>query len=185
MQVKGTAVIPMPAFVKATFGEPGLQRWLGALEPEARALFQGTVMAGAWYDFAKYAVDPTLRICDTFYGGSVQGAFELGRFSADYALRGIYKVFVRLGSPEFTIKQGSGILPKYYDPSKIIVPEVGSGRAVMQITEFPEMHEVVEQRIAGWMTRALELSGAKEGRVAITSTLRKKQPCTEFVLTWR
>jgi hypothetical protein len=184
MQVKGTAVVPMPAFVKKNFQEDGYQKWLNALPPDVREAFERTIMPSSWYDFQKFAVLPTMAICDLFYGGGLQGAYELGKYSAEYALVGIYKVFVQLGSPDFIIKKSASILPKYYDPSTITVPVLEKGRAIIRITSFPEWHAAVEQRIAGWISRALEISGGRNVKVVVTSSFLKKQACTEYLLNW-
>jgi hypothetical protein len=38
----------------------------------------------------------------------------------------------------------------------------------MQITKFPDMDRVLEIRIAGWMERAIEISGGKQPDIKIT-----------------
>lgn len=185
MEVKGTAIVVLPHFIRNTFQASGLERWLNALSPEARQIYANPVIIVAqWYDLEQVLVSPTVKFCELFYAGSKRGAYELGRFSADFALRGIYKLFVRLGSVEFILSKAQHILPSYYRPSGIEVPVMEKDRAVIRITEFPQIHEVVEQRIAGWISRAAEISGAKHVRVAITASLLNRQPYTEFTATW-
>jgi hypothetical protein len=184
MEVKGTALVPVPAFIKSTFHEAGLEQWLAALSPDARQLYANPFMINHWYDCSTFITQPTLTFCDLFYSGSTRGAYEMGRFSADFALKGIYKLFVRMGSPKFILEKGTSILPTYYRPSKIAVPVIEKGRAVVRITLFPEMHAVIEQRIAGWIDRALEISGGKNVQVEVTASLLKKQAYTELSAAW-
>jgi hypothetical protein len=185
MEVKGTAIVVIPAYVKQAFKETGYAQWLQALSPEAREVHSNPVIVSNWYDYQKYLVAPTVKICDLFFHGDLRGAYALGRFSADFALHGIFKLFVKWGSPDFILKRAGIILPAYYRPSKIVVPVIEKGHALIQITEFPDLHAVVEQRIAGWISRAMEISGVKKLNVAITASLLKREPCTEFTLTWQ
>jgi len=184
MEVKGTAVTTIPLFVKKKHGEAAYEKWLGALSPKARGAFSGMVLSSAWYPLHEMLVEPTQAICDMFYGGSMQGAVELGRLSADHGLRGVYRLFVRVSNPEFIIQRAGQILPTYYRPSGMKVTEHARGRAVVRVTEFPEPHPVVEHRILGWMGQALEICGVKNVRGAIRSSMASGAPHTEFDLTW-
>jgi hypothetical protein len=43
-------------------------------------------------------VEPTAAMCDLFFAGQTQGAYEIGRHSAEVGLRGVCNVFLRIGS---------------------------------------------------------------------------------------
>ena len=108
----------------------------------------------------------------------------MGRYSAELGLKGIYKVFVRLGSTEFLIKKASTILPTYYNPSAMEIVDKDNGKATIRITQFPEPHEVVDKRIMGWMEQALVISGAKDVKVNIGQSMASGAPYTDFAATW-
>jgi hypothetical protein len=55
---------------------------------------------------------------------------------------------------------------------------------IAMITEFYPPSEVIEYRIAGWMEKALELSGCKNLKVEITRSLAKGDSLTEFDMRW-
>ncbi len=184
MEVKGTAIVVVPAFIKDRYQESGFEKWLQALTAEARKVYAEPVIISRWYDTRVFLIEPTVKFCELFYQGDLRGAYELGRYSADYALRGIYRLFVKLGSVEFILKKAKLILPTYYRPSSIEVPVMEKGRALIRITEFADIHEVVEQRIAGWIARAAEISGGKNVKLEITSTLTRGQAYSEFTVTW-
>ena len=180
MEAKGTAVEILPKFVVSRFGKEYLNRWMNLLSEEAREEFSKGIISYQWYPLKSVLVDPTLRLCEHLYG-SYQGALEVGRFSAEHALRGVYKLFVKLGSPEFVIKRASSILPTYYRPCAAEVVEVSKGRATVRITDFEEMHTIIELRIKGWMEKALEISGCDNINITISKSLTKNDPYTEFV----
>lgn len=182
MEVKGTAVIPIMPFVKEKFGSR-TDEWYNSLSKESAEIIKNATSLG-WYDLKTAIIEPTQKICDVFYGGDDKGALEMGRFSADHGLKGVYKIFVRLGSPTFIISKASDIMPTYYKGSSMKVTENEKNKAVAQLSDFPEISRLVELRIAGWMERALELNGCKGVKVAITQSITKGSPLTEFVATW-
>ena len=185
MEVKGTAIVTVPLFIKERFGEGGLNRWVNALTPEARKVYPNSILASNWYPLKEVLIEPLHKICGLFYAGDPKGARESGRFSADYSLKGIYKIFVKLGSPEFMLRRAGSILPMYYTPSEMKVVESRKGQGIMQITKFPEMDQVLEIRIVGWMERAVEISGGKQPHIKITKSLTAGDPLTEFLATWK
>jgi hypothetical protein len=185
VEVKGTAIITIPLFIKDRFGEGGLAQWIDALTPEVRKVYPASVLVSSWYPLKEFLIEPLRRMCDLFYAGDLKGARESGRFSADYSLKGIYKIFVKLGSPEFMLRRAGTILPIYYTPSEMTVVECRKGQGIMQITQFPDMDQVLEIRIAGWMERAIEISGGKQPNIKITKSLTAGDPLSEFLATWK
>jgi hypothetical protein len=51
-------------------------------------------------------VEPTSALCDMFYNKSLLGAWECGKFSAEYRLKGIQKVLAKLGTPQVWVDIG-------------------------------------------------------------------------------
>lgn len=184
MEVKGIAVASIPKFVQHDF-ESRFKEWIDSLSKESQTIMKGTILMSNWYPMQEAVIEPTSKICDLFYGYQNQGAWDAGRFSADYALKGIYKIFVKFGSPEFLIKRASRIMTTYYRPSKLSVPETSSGKAKVHISEFTEPNQFVELRIAGWIERALEISGCKEPDVKITYSLTRGDSITEITAKWK
>ena len=184
MQVKGTAIAVLPKFIEATFGQDGLNKWMNALSTEARRVYHGMIMTSEWYPITEAYLEPTALMCEMFYGGDTRGARELGRFSADYSLKGVYKAFVKLSSVSLFINRTAGIMQTYYKPCQAKVVLVEPNRAALQITLYPMPSELAEQRIAGWTERAFEIHGKKNVTVTISKSLARGDACTEFVGTW-
>ena len=46
------------------------------------------------------------------------------------------------------------------------------------------MDRVIEYNIAGWMERALEITGCREVKVEITKSAAQQNTCTEYKVTW-
>jgi hypothetical protein len=187
MNVKGTALAVLPIFIESKFGKDGLDKWLESLNSEAAALYKNTnsIKINQWYPIKESYLEPTAAMCELFYNNDPQGAWEVGRFSADFALKGVYKAFVKMTSVSFFIKRASLLMTTYYQPSKMELQSSTYSQAVLHMTEFPEAHRLIESRIGGWVQRALEIHGCKEVAVDITRSLANGDPLTEMILNWK
>jgi hypothetical protein len=142
------------------------------------------VLANSWYPLKTALQEPTAKMCELFYGGNARGATEIGRYSADVGLNGVYKVFMKAGSPEFIFKRASSVLSSYYAPSDIKVAEAGGNSVAVHITQFPESSPLIEARIGGWMQRALEIHGCKNVALKVNKSIARGDSYTEYALTW-
>ena len=185
VEVSGLAVATIPLFIKDKFGDKGFEKWLTKLEPEIQKIYTSIISVNKWYNIKEVFVEPTKILCDMFYDGDFKAAWEFGRFSAEYGLKGVLKVFVKLASVKYFISRASVVIPNYYKPMTMEVITNEKGYALLQIPHFPGIHKIVELRIAGWMERALEITGnTKELYIEITKSLADGDECTEFTVKW-
>ena len=182
MEVKGAAIVPMEKFITENFGEESYALWFDSLSQEAKEVYKAPFSA-FWYPMKEILIDPTEKICEILYEGNIKGAWECGRFSAQHALKGIYKIFIKFGSPGFLLSKASTILPQYYKPSDIKILNSEKNSATMQMM-FEESYNVLEYRIGGWIEAALEISGCKNVSVKINSSLAKGDEATEYSASW-
>lgn len=184
MEVKGSSVNSVPEFVRVKFGDR-FDEWLNSLSDESKKIMKEPIIpAISWYPIKHGLIEPTRKICELFYGNDEKGAWAAGRFSAERGLSGVYKIFVKLGSPKFIVGRAATIFSSYYRPSKIEVAEESDKKIVLHITEFPELERLVELRICGWIEKALEISGAKDVTVELTKSLPKGDSVTEITIAW-
>jgi len=184
MQVKGVAIFTISHFIKNKFGEEAFKKWVDSLSPEAKLVYAGNIQPGELYPLTPIFTEPIVKICEMFFNGDYTQAAELGRFSADYSLTGIYKFFIKLGSPGYVVGKASSILLNYYQPSSMLVIKNEKNLAILHVTDFTEMHKVIEYRIAGWMKRAIELTGMKNVNINVTKSLTRGDKYTEFIGSW-
>lgn len=183
VEVKGTAVVTLPEFVQQTHGAK-YQDWLNSLTPQSKNIMGSKMLLSSWYSVDNALDEPLKKICDQFYGGKLDGAWESGRFSADKSLTGIYKAFVKLGTPSFIISRATSIINMYYKGLEIKVVENMKSSVVLHLTKFENPSEYVQVRIGGWMQRAIEISGCKNVNVKITKSIAKGDPVTEYCVSW-
>ena len=182
MEVKGAAVVSIPKYVKKNFPER-YEEWLDSLSERSKDIMEYP-LTSMWYPMEEAISEPTKKLCELFFDSKLIGARECGKFSAEHALKGIYRFFVRMGSPSFILSRASRILPTYYMPSKIELSEMESKYAVLTITEFPESTVYIEERIKGWIIRALELSGCRGVMLDTVKSLTKGHEFTRFKVSW-
>lgn len=184
MEVKGSVLNTMKLYIPKTHTKSEYDKWLSTLSPEVRLIFKVGPSNGSWYPLNEYLTEPTQKYCDLFHDGDPKGARDLGRFSAEYSLNGLYAIFVKFSSVEFIFNKAAKILPMYYRPSAICVADYGEGFCRIHVTEFPEINDLIEQRIAGWIEMAIEMHGCKDIVIDITKSMTTGDTYTELSVTW-
>jgi hypothetical protein len=184
MNVKGVAVKSIQDFVKNNHSQH-YQEWLSAMPESSRAIMSKPVYASEWYPAKDAAVEPTKAMAKLFYNGDTQKAgWESGRYSAEVALGGIYKIFVKMATPKFIIERASKILPAYYDPSEVTVRENGPKHCVIAISRLPGSDSVIESRIGGWVQKAFEVTGCKNVQINTLQSLSTGANETIMKIVW-
>ncbi|MEN8153669.1 MAG: hypothetical protein ABFR75_06565 [Acidobacteriota bacterium] len=186
MEVKGSVIASIPKFVRKNFGEKGFTNWLSHLSVDAKKIYFSKINDSEWYPLKIALLEPMANISQVFYEWDLKkAAWELGRFSADSSVGTLKKFLFKVGSSVFFLNKAGEFMNGYYRPATIIVKDVREGEGIFRITEFPEIENTVEYRIAGWIERVLEIAGNKDISVEITSSLTKFEPYTEFLVKWK
>ena len=185
MEVKGAALVSTRDFIRRKFGEAGYKKWLTELHENIARIYSDSLLVSKWYPLKESLTEPTQIMCDMFYGSDVKGAWETGRHSADYSLKGIYRLFVKMGSPQFIAQKASIILPLFYKPSRMSAVMLNDTSGSIKIHEFNDICDIIENRIGGWIEMALELSGCKLVHFEIAKSLASGEEYTEFIVNWK
>lgn len=185
MEIKGSALISTKDFIKKNFGDDGYEKWLTELSENTAKIYSGSILLSKWYPLKEGLIEPSRVMCNMFFKSDVKGAWQAGRHSADYSLKGIYRLFVKMGSPQFIVKKASLILPLFYKPSKMSAEMLSDKSCSVRIHEFPDICDIIENRVGGWIEMALELSGSKSNSVKITKSLTSGDEITEFIVSWK
>ncbi len=184
MNIKGTGVKSVDEFVKNKFSD-NYQEWLSLLPEASKIIYTNPIYVTNWYSIQDAIVTPVQLISSLFYDNNVEkAAIESGRHSAEMALNGIYKIFIKVASPNFIINRTSIIAASYFSSCEIIVIESFTKSARFQIIKFPGIDKIVELRIKGWVEKALEMTGAKKVNININKSLTRNDECSEFSVSW-
>jgi len=185
MEVKGSVIASIPAFIEKKFGKYGLKKWLDHISDEARLIFSAKIREEDWYPLKVSLTEPMSNIAHLFYEWDLRkAAWELGRFSADFSVSGVKKLLFKFGSTKFFLNKAADFMDGYYRPAKISPISVEDGEGIFHITKFDEIEKTVEFRIAGWIERVLEIANNKNISVEVTQSLKDFKPYTEFLVKW-
>jgi hypothetical protein len=185
MEIKGSAIRTIPEFVKTRFPEK-YNEWFSLLPPSSSRIYNGIIKPSEWYDLHDAVIVPTEIIAKIAFNGDLNKAsWETGRFGAASTLKGMYKFFLMTVPSRTVVTSGGRILTTFYRPVQFKVAESGAGYAKVQINLIDDRSGVVENRIAGWVEKALEIQGIKVARVEITQSLAKGDPAIEISIIWR
>jgi len=148
-------------FLQERFGPAGVGPVLEKLDPKLRAELGSGVLDSVWYPMSLLL--ELMRAAVAVHGeGHPELIREMGRASAEYGVKGVYKVFFKVGSPQFIIGRASRVFSSYYDTGRIRVVESGAGRAVLDLAGFDAGAPEFCQRILGWMEKTVEMAGARD-----------------------
>lgn len=183
MKIKGTAVKSIPDFVQSRYPDQ-YKNWFTQLPPDSQKLFRDGISTANWYDMNHAATIPTQKVGEVIFKDIKKGAWESGRYSAEVALNGIYKLYVKFASPEHIIERAGRVFSAYYEGSDMRVLNSSKKNVEVAIMQLTNIHEVIEYRIGGWMEKALEITGCKDLKIEIKSSLSKGADKTLYVITW-
>jgi hypothetical protein len=162
-KVKGTALVATERFLRERYGDEGLKRVLAALGAEDRGAIETGLLVSTWYP-----MELLLRLMRTAKEQLAPADLDffrnLGRASAEYGLTTVYRIFFKIGSPQFILSKSSRMFSSYYDTGDMQVVSIGPGHAIVELVGFEGGSTEYCERIHGWMGRTMELSGARNLR---------------------
>lgn len=183
MQIKGTAVKSISDYVRKQY-PTRYNEWLTSLPLTSYKLLKDGVNVAEWYPMHEAAIIPTSKVGELFFHDTKKGAWECGRYSADIALTGVYKLYVKFSSPGHIIDRASRVFAAYYQPCELVAANFKPKSVEIIIKKMTQPHAVIEHRIGGWMERALEISGCKGIKIEIPKSLTTGSMETVFSISW-
>ena len=184
MKVKGTSIKSTRDFVKAKFPNR-YEEWIKSLSPDSQKLYQNKVNVSEWYDLKIAYTDPLDEIVKLFYNKNAKkGGIEMGMYSAEIGLKGIYKVFLLVATPQYLMKRSTRTMQTFYQPSEIEVSEQANKVTAVNIKKFDGITLALEYRIAGWIAKALELCKCENINYQFTSQISSGQASTTIEYKW-
>lgn len=183
VQIKGTAVLDTIRLVKQRTGDDGFNRIVALLDEEPRKMFQNEVFSSTWYPLDAFTHFLEVQIRESASGNVevlVKGSEEV----VERQLRGIYKVFVKLGSPEFVLKRIAAVHATYFKGVEIKVEMMGPGNATIRYTGYEQRHRIIGYAIIGFFRKALEISGARNVQAGFATPIEAGKDYAELAISW-
>jgi predicted hydrocarbon binding protein len=183
-KVKGSALAARLNFLRDQC-TPEQQEQVKALLPAELTRQMGLgVFASQWYPL-QHLVDLSRAIDQVKGRGDGALILEMGRQSAHEAVRGIYRIFFKIGSPEFVIQRAAQVWSRYYDSGQLEVEVLGKGHVQVRLCDFDTpMHEHCLS-VSGWIRGMLEASGGKSVETTIVQCRKQGARACGFEARWQ
>jgi hypothetical protein len=183
VQIKGSAVKETIDQIKTRVSKGDFQTILGFLDAGARKLIEGEIFSSSWYSLDLFT--RFLEIQNRVLAGGNEEMITRGAEAVnERQLRGIYKAFVKVGSPEFVIERIAAVHATYFQGVSIEVHSLEPGKAIIRYLGFEKQHRIMGFAIIGFFKKALELSGAKDVVIYFATPIDEGKPYSELSLTW-
>jgi hypothetical protein len=183
VQIKGSAIKETINQIKSRAGDEALQKILGLLDKETQTICQSEIFPSSWYllDVFTRFLEVEIRV---LADGKEEMVTRGSEVVIERQLRGIYKAFVKLGSPEFVIKRIAAVHATYFQGVPIEVQLQGHGKALVRYTGFEKQHRIMGFAIIGFFKKALEISGAEDVALRFTIPIEKGEAFSELSISW-
>jgi hypothetical protein len=180
--IKGTVLVDTINAINTRAGDAALTKIIGNLSSESRAIFEKPVQPSNWYSLDAFVELLEVSIRDAA-GGDRSILAKRSEQIVERQLRGVYKVFVKFGSPGFIINRISAVHATYFRGVQII-PEIDANRAIIRYMGFERQHAIMQETILGFFRKALEISGAKDVTLKFTVPITQGAAYSELEITW-
>jgi hypothetical protein len=184
METKGAIIKLIPQYIKEKHGEEKYQEWFGALPQESKKIFENQVLTGQWYPFQYGMKEPINKMVELCYGRDIYQVRELATMISNTTFKGVYKAFIKLGSPNLLMGKADIVAKQLFRPTKLEIIENEKNHAILRYTEFPGMFEALEFAGVCLIETILGLTGAKNAKVKINASIGKGDTYTEYEAIW-
>ncbi|MEJ5166496.1 MAG: hypothetical protein WHV67_05660 [Thermoanaerobaculia bacterium] len=183
LNIKGIALKSTINYIRLKLDREAFLKFKEELSAGSKNIFETSVLSSSWYDI-NLLVEIMSKIPEILKRDPKEVWWEMGRHSCEDGLNTVYKIFYKLGSPEFIIKRASQVFNNYYSQGDFFVVSHSLNSAQVQIKNFPLPHPCICTRISGWMERAIELSGGKNVSVKHSLCIFQKASLEEWKANW-
>lgn len=169
LRSKGTGVASLIAVMKERLTAAQLQQVEAALPPETLALWRRRILAVEWIPFS---VQMPIGKAVVAVTGGEQPLLDMIHEAAGRDLAGVYKLLIRVMSPEGVAARAGKIFGTYVESGEMTVTPIdrvgGRARFSVDVSRYPaDPHAWLTLR--GYIEAPMLRTGAKNLRVALES----------------
>ncbi len=184
VRIKGPIIINRFKYISENGAADDKEKIIAKLDPEYQKIARAHILPVSWFpiDFFFQLTDATLAVIGK---GDVAIYSDMGRFSAIQSAKGFYKIFFKLGSPEFIIKKAPALWNQIMDSGECYseVPEKRRGIiGVRDFGIFPPQGFCLS--LKGWTIGLLENSGAKDIKIDYSKKPSAGDFDMEYAMKW-
>ena len=181
--MKGSSLSSRVLWVQLHHGASGIDRICAEASADLRMNLERGLSKSTWYPFEQF-IELNLVIDRLFGRGDLGLVKQLGRYGADANLTTIYRLFYKVGSPQWILGRTVRLWSAHYDSGDCEVATRGVRAAVLRVRGFATPHPVHCMSVAGWAERSIELSGGKRPILEESKCRTRSEDVCQFDVTW-
>ena len=140
-------------------------------------------MPSDWYSLDAFVEFLEMNVMVTAQGNESE-LIRRSEVLVEQHLKGVYKLFVRFGSPEFVLNRLAVVHRAYFQGVEIEVSVPAPGKGIVRYTGFAKEHRLIGMSIIGYFRKALEIAGAREVKAGFTTSIDEDKGFCELILSW-
>jgi hypothetical protein len=183
VQIKGSVLLDSITGIQRRDGERGLEEIIAMLDGDTKKMFQTTVSASTWYPLDLFVRFLAVELKKSA-GGNEEVLVTRAEKLVERQLRGVYKIFIKFGSPEFLMKRLTAVNITYFTGVQADVQVTGPGKLTIRFTGFEKQHRLMGFALIGFFRKALELSGSANRQVRFTTPIEAGEKFAEMLVSW-
>lgn len=181
-QIKGMAISGTVMRIKEVYGEEVFRSILDKLTEDDRKIMGGNLLPSIWYPLNTFANFLKAEV-DILYNGDKTKLRKGSEEVVSNQLKGIYRFFVKLGSPAFIVGRIGSVHNSYFQGIEL-EKEISDGKFVGRYFGYKADEDVFEEVIIGFYKKALEISGAKNITAKFDIPIHEGKEFAQIVVTW-
>ncbi len=184
IEIKGSVINDAIIAIKKRSGDKIYNKIISLLDEQSKKLFTSEIFASEWFP-----LDSFIKFLELDIKLSINGNEKVLEFRAEdlieKQLNGIYKSFVKYGSPEFVIDNCISVMHKsYFNGVSIEKKMEGLNKARIKYIGFEKRHRLIEYCIIGFYKKALKVSRAKNIRAEFITSIEENKGYCELEISW-
>lgn len=181
-KTKGVGFSNVKNFTVERYGQDGWEQVLARLtQPERDEL--ASIVAVGWYSLPFYA--KLIRVIDQVHGyGDLGLLLQLGRYEAEKDLTTLHRMLLRLASPAYAVEKTAEYWRRFHDTGTWTMTREGDSQLRGSLEGWGCVDLALCRELQGYLTRSMELVGAKNVVVDHVRCRTKGEPTCIFVGKW-
>ncbi len=157
VNIKGTVLNSAINYIKEVYDSEEFAEVLQQMSAEYRKEAGDNILASHWYPIE--VLHEIHSILASRHPEETNLHFKMGQFSADRSLRGVYRIFLKVGNLGYIMNKAATVWGLYYSEGKMELLEREKKSVIVQVTEFPGITQAFCERLLGYMQKVGELNG--------------------------
>jgi len=185
--VKGSLLVHLRAFGIQKFGQPAWDSVVKGLRPDDQAALGGVLLVAAWQPVGVW--NRTLEaFLTTNYAVPETGMRQFAGFVADRDLNSLFRLVLKVGSPEFVVGRTPSLYNRYFQEGRFEPKKLADGHwtATLTVSSHVDVGPGLlscDSGISAWLSQALELSGVRP-TVAHPRCRFRHSPFCQYDMSW-